>query len=177
MSLAIKKILFPTDLSSHSRHAFQYAADLASRYDASVAILHVLEELPINIEAQLSTFLGSEEWKIIRERNMAETKEILVGKLNDKAKIHMALKSFWDDAKRGTSKAENNGDEIIVKEGVLIDTILEQAKISQCDIIVMAYYARNMLAEAMMNGITRRVLRRSKRPILLIPKEEKSQRV
>ncbi|MFC1885842.1 universal stress protein [Thermodesulfobacteriota bacterium] len=172
MSLTINKILFPTDLSIHSRYAFDYAAAIAVRYNASVVILHVLEELQTNIEAQLALFLGVTNWKTIRDLHLADTKETLVGKMNDKAKIRLALKSFWHDAKNNASGEKHVEDKVVVMEGNLVETIIEQAKTRQCDLIVMTYYARNMIAEAMMSGVTRRVLRRSKKPVLLVPKKE-----
>ena len=173
MSATIKKILFPTDLTDHSRHAFQYAADIAGRYDASIVILHVMEELPTNIEYQLSGMLGKEEWMRIKELHMAEAKEILIGKMNDQALIKLALKSFWQDVKSDMSKDADTDDEVVVKEGNIADTIVEEAQTKGCDLIVMGYYSRNMIAEAMLRGITRRVLRRSKKLVLLVPKKER----
>ncbi|MFC1885843.1 universal stress protein, partial [Thermodesulfobacteriota bacterium] len=80
--------------------------------------------------------------------------------------------NVWNEAKNEASTEENIDDEIIVMEGALADTIVEQARIRKCDLIVMTYYARNMIAEAMMNGVTRRVLRRCKKPVLLVPKKD-----
>jgi len=37
-----KRILYPTDMSETSNHAFSYAVSLANRYDASITIFHVL---------------------------------------------------------------------------------------------------------------------------------------
>jgi nucleotide-binding universal stress UspA family protein len=37
----VKKILFTTDLSRQTRHAFNYAVGLASQYGASLTILYV----------------------------------------------------------------------------------------------------------------------------------------
>lgn len=41
----IKNILFSTDFSENSNHAFDYAIDLASRLGARLYILHVIHEL------------------------------------------------------------------------------------------------------------------------------------
>jgi len=40
----IKKILFATNLSAESRHAFDYAISLATQYGATITILYVMEE-------------------------------------------------------------------------------------------------------------------------------------
>jgi nucleotide-binding universal stress UspA family protein len=41
----IKKILFTTDLSKQTRHAFNYAVGLANQYGATLTILYVMEDL------------------------------------------------------------------------------------------------------------------------------------
>ena len=41
----IKKILFTTNLSPNSRHAFDYAVSVANRYGAVITVLHVMEEV------------------------------------------------------------------------------------------------------------------------------------
>ena len=41
----IKTILFPSDFSENSNHAFGYALDLAKRFGAKLYVLHVIHEL------------------------------------------------------------------------------------------------------------------------------------
>ncbi|RLB93486.1 MAG: universal stress protein, partial [Deltaproteobacteria bacterium] len=45
-SVNIKKVLYTTDLSWSARYAFSYALSLAGKYEASLVILHVIEEIP-----------------------------------------------------------------------------------------------------------------------------------
>jgi nucleotide-binding universal stress UspA family protein len=165
----VKKILFPTDLSQHARYAFNFAASLADHYGASIAILHVFEQMPGFIESSLSGLLGEKKWEEIRKQNEEEAREILIGKKRDKVMIEQALKSFAQEAKNDEPWRNVATDEIVVKEGHIADEIVEQAASSGCDLIVMAYYSRNMVADAMMGSVTRRVLRRSKKPVLLVP--------
>jgi nucleotide-binding universal stress UspA family protein len=40
----IKKILVPTDGSVYAAKAFEYASDLALKYDAELHLVHVLSE-------------------------------------------------------------------------------------------------------------------------------------
>ena len=169
MSVQVKKILFATDLSSHARHAFTYAASIAGHYDASIAILHVMEELPESINAQLSGLLGKERYEELKVSAQADVRETLIGKKRDSVMIKQALEAFWEETKDSGSERDDVMDEIIVKEGNIADEIVEQAEKGGCDMIILAYHARNMVAEAMMRGVTRRVLRRSKRPVLLVP--------
>jgi nucleotide-binding universal stress UspA family protein len=43
MAIDIKRILLPTDFSSYSAAATQYACELATRFDAELHLLHALE--------------------------------------------------------------------------------------------------------------------------------------
>ncbi|MFC1887037.1 universal stress protein [Thermodesulfobacteriota bacterium] len=172
MAAEIKKILFPTDLTQHAQYAFKFAVSLADRYGATIAILHVMEDLPVNVEAQLAGFLGDEKWTNQKKEHEKDARETLIGKKRDGMMIRHALHSFCQDMKDGDPECNFTTDEIVVKSGNVVQEIIEQAETSNADLIVMAYYSRNMLAEAMMGGVTRRVLRRSKRPVLLVPMPE-----
>jgi len=172
MATEIKKILFPTDLSKEARYAFNYVASLADRYGASIAILHVMEELPTTVEAQLAGFMGDEKWQELKKKQEEEAREVLIGKKRDGMMIKQALDNFCEDFKSDDPECNFVTDEIIVKSGNVVEEVVEQAEASGADLIVMAYYARNMIAEAMVGGHTRRVLRRCKKPVFLIPMPE-----
>ena len=43
----VKKILVPTDGSEHANKAIQFAADLATQYDATLYLMHVVSKLDI----------------------------------------------------------------------------------------------------------------------------------
>jgi len=172
MNLKVKKILFPTDLSEHARYASNFAESLADCYGASISILHVIEELSGAVEPYLSGIIGKEKWEELIKQHKEEVREVLISKKRGKAVIEQALESFAREAQ--IDEPERNGvpDEIVVKEGNIANEIVAQADAGGCDIIVMAYYSRNMIAETMMRGVTRRVLRRSKKPVLLVPMPE-----
>ena len=172
MATEIKKILFPTDLTKHARYAFQFAASLADRYQAAIAILHVVEELPTTVETQLAGFMGDQKWQELKKKQEEEAREVLIGKKREGMMIRQALESFCQDMKDDDPECNFTTDEIVVKSGNVVEEIVEQAESVNADLIVMAYYSRNMIAEAMLGGVTRRVLRRSKRPVLLVPMPE-----
>ena len=62
-----KKILFPTDLSNESRHAFDFAVSIAGRYGAEITILHVMEGISEPSSAHLRDFIGEEKWQQLQE--------------------------------------------------------------------------------------------------------------
>ena len=44
----IKKLLFTTNLTKQSRHAFDYAVSIANRYGASITVLYEIDDLVRN---------------------------------------------------------------------------------------------------------------------------------
>ncbi len=61
----MKRILAPTDGSSHSRKALAFAADLAKRYDAELLVAHVTNETRITdddrrlVETEYASEIGA----------------------------------------------------------------------------------------------------------------------
>jgi len=64
--------------------------------------------------------------------------------------------------------------EVIVQPGNVVEEIIAQSESKDCGMILMAYRSRNMLAESIIGGVCRKVLRRSKKPVLLVPMPDKS---
>ena len=48
----LKAILFATNLSENCRDAFDFAASLATRYQATLVLLHVMEKMPDYVEGR-----------------------------------------------------------------------------------------------------------------------------
>lgn len=72
-----KKILYATDLSENSRHAFACAAGIANRFDAEVTILHVIEELSRVTTDRIAVFAGDEVFAKIRKRKEQDVVDII----------------------------------------------------------------------------------------------------
>ena len=87
----IKKILFTTDLSKQTRHAFNYAVGLANQYGASLTILYVMEELSPSQSVNLQGFIGDERWEDLRQSHEQEVRQILIGKKKEGRMIREAL--------------------------------------------------------------------------------------
>jgi nucleotide-binding universal stress UspA family protein len=164
----IKKILFTTDLSKESRQAFDYAVSLADRYGASITILHVIEEVTAPASTYLQDFLGDERWQQIKDSHEQEARQILIGKRREGAMIREALGEFAEQAKAELGQAGVVMDEVVVAHGHVVEEVLLEAQRRSCDLIVMGYHARGRLEEAVVGSTTRRVLRRSSIPVLLV---------
>ncbi|MBW1708071.1 MAG: universal stress protein [Deltaproteobacteria bacterium] len=160
----IRKILCPTDLSENARYAFEYAASLANRYGAGITILHVLEDLSPNALGIVGDMLGKERWEEIKKRN----EEQVIRAIRDR------IKGFCEEESDKMPACPFIIDEIIVEIGQPADRIFRQAEKTKCDMIVMGSRGQGMFAEAMLGSTSRKVLRRCKKPVLIVrlPEED-----
>lgn len=164
----IKKILYATDLSEGARYAFAYAVNLANTYNASITILHVLFE-DKSLDSIATAYIGKEDWLKIKKQAYDAAKEALIGKKRDHIAIKEVLHKFSENAKIENESHSFITDEIIVTGGNPENIILEQAEERNCDIIVMGSHGQGALADAVLGSTARRVLRRSKKPVFVVP--------
>lgn len=160
-------ILFATDLSINCRHAFTYAANLASRYRGRITLLHVMESVPESMDSRLKTLLGKDQWEMLKSKHEHQARTSLIGKKSTLATIHQALDSFSDPAQNddGQYAVEN----ILIKEGRVVKNILETALEEACDLILIGSN-KTMFTEA--NSLGRRtksLLKQSRIPVMIIP--------
>ena len=154
----IKKILYTTDLSENARHAFGYAASLANRYGAGITLMHVLEEVSPYSNSLLINVVGLEKWEELRKTNE--------GKVLDT--IEKRLAKFCEDVAAELPTCPFITDEIVVKIGNPVDEIVHQVEATGCDLVVMGAHGHGVMAGAVMGSTSRRVLRRCKKPVLVI---------
>ena len=154
----IKKILYTTDLSPNARFAFSYAASLANRYDAGVSIFHVLEDISPTADSLVINIIGKEKWADLRKRNEQEV-------LN---KIKSRLSKFCEDVQAELPACPFITENIIVKIGNPVEEILQEIENNRYDLVVMGAHGQSALADAVMGSTSRRVVRRCKKPVLVI---------
>lgn len=164
----IKKILFTTDLSQQTRHAFNYAMGLTSLYGASLTILYVMEDVALPQSVQLQGFIGDVRWKELRQSHEQEARQILIGKKREGSMIREALGEMLMAARKDLPEKNLPADEIVVTQGDTVDCIVGEAEARQADLIVMGYHPRGRLEEAVVGSISRSVLRRTHVPVLLV---------
>jgi len=154
----IKRILYATDLSENAKHAFTYAAIIASRFDAKITVLNVLETIPSNTEWQIVEYLGEDRWKEVQKNKKQEHIESIKKRLNN----------FCEEMFSSLTSCPFLVDEILVKEGVPVDEILKTVDSKNCDMVVMGTHGYGMLADALIGSNARRVVRRCKKPVMVI---------
>lgn len=166
-NVKIKRILYTTDLSESARYALAYAFSLANAYGAELNILHVLADDP-DMEAGIIGYVGEKKWDEIRKRNESEARSALIGKKRDNVAIREVLDHFTRQVQENIGEHDVVMDETIVARGKPVDVIVKTAEERDCDLIVIGSYGHGGLAGAIMGSTAQRVLRRSKRPVLVV---------
>ena len=164
----IKKILFTTDLSKQTQHAFNFAVGLANQYGATLTILYVMEDVSPTQGANLQGFIGDERWEELRQSHEQEIRQVLIGKKREGSMIREALGAMFTATQKDLPEKNLRSDEIVVTQGDTVDCILQEADARKVDLIVMGYHPRGRLEEAIVGSVSRSVLRRANVPVLLI---------
>jgi nucleotide-binding universal stress UspA family protein len=150
----IKKILYATDLSKNSSHAFLYATDMARRRDARIVILHVIERIPPY--AEVYTGITGEMERKQQEETVEELKKHLQ-EFCKKTEAHIG------------SPCVELVSKILVPLGHPPDEILNAADEESCDVIVLGTHGKGFLAHTFLGSVSKAVLHRTRKPIFIIP--------
>jgi len=164
----VKKILYATDLSENARFAFAYAVSLADLYGAKIALLHVLPEVSELMDKHVIGYIDADRWQEIKAQHFEEAKEALIGKRKGHLAIKDVLHQFSEQVKEGQEGEGFITDDIIVERGNPVEQILKHVQERSCDLIVMGTHGHGTLEDVMLGSTARRVIRRSKIPVLVI---------
>ncbi len=150
-----KKILVPTDFSDNSDRAFHMALSIASRYQARVFLLHVINGL---IHHYVEDYCVD---KYIVDRVINESIVFSNEKLQEKIdKIHDV----------GNVKVISD-----VRRGQPYEEILKEASERKIDLVVIASHGRTNLKKYVMGSVAEKVMKESKCPVLLIRSPEREE--
>lgn len=134
----IKNILVPTDGSTHAKKAIDYASDLASKYGATVHLVHVISksEIPEGLDRYMDV------------ERVEEPREQVLKKIGDGI-----IKSGVTEAK---GKGMNN-----VKSSIVIgdpaEKIVEFAKDNGVDMIIMGSRGLGAMKGILLGSVSSKV--------------------
>ncbi len=156
---AIQNILYLTDLSKNSSHVFRYAVQLAKTFQARITLLHVLKNIDPAMEVPIIVRMGEEVYQHLKQE---QEQEIIKGIREQlKAFIQKELQEAHDESELVAS--------ILVYEGEPVAEILETAERLNSDLLVMGDHSKGRLAFTFLGSTAEKVLRRSRRPVLVVP--------
>lgn len=140
-----KKILAATDLSPESLSAVSYAGHLACAQGSSLVVLHVAHSTTV----LFTEFVPGIDVTAIDEE------------------IEMAARDRLESwAKRHLHKVEDL--ELIVRRGMVPETICELAAETGASIIIMATHGRTGVGRMVLGSVTEKTLARAPCPVLVL---------
>jgi nucleotide-binding universal stress UspA family protein len=164
----IQTILFATNLSENCRAAFDFAASMATRYQATLVLLHVTEKMPEYVEGRLKGLLGEAHWKEISQSHADNARQSLIGKKSSSKLIREALDRFCIDAGIDDASCGYHSREIVVANGEIVEEVIEQSKKYKADLIVLGT-RDGFLSDNRIGQTIKSVLRNSKIPVMVVP--------
>jgi nucleotide-binding universal stress UspA family protein len=147
----IAKILYATDLSKNSLYAFGYAIQIARQCAAKITVVHAVEPAA---PGALSHWVKEK----VEEEERAHSAEVIRGHLERFCEIM--------DKNRTCIEFVSS---ILVRVGEPVETILGIAEEEGSNILVLGTHAKGLLKNALLGSVSRRVLDRSSRPVVIIP--------
>ncbi|MCX8159494.1 MAG: universal stress protein [Candidatus Saccharicenans sp.] len=154
MTGQIKSILWATDFSRESLTALSYANFLARRFGAQVKALHVVPDFA---------------------PALYESRGVVVAELMEKQEQsrRQALKKL----QRISDRNEIKFSKLIVDTGSAGKRIPEVAEKENCQLIVIGRKGLSALEKILLGSVANQVLRRSRVPVLVVPKRRPSPKI
>lgn len=148
----MKKILFPTDFSNNAKNSFKYALNLSKYLNTSITSMHVQN--------------GERSWY-----DAYLTESIMPG---FKKRMSTDYELFLMEAQKNRDmatgiSAPNIELNYALREGNLVDEILKIADEDENDLIIMGTTNENDFRKSLLGSNTIRVIKKSKKPVLVVP--------
>lgn len=151
----MKKILIAIDYNPTAQNIAQTGYSLAKSMNAEVTLLHVVADYTYYSSLDYSPILGFDSFS-----NLGMIQTNTVAELQTAAGDYLQkMKDFLGDVTIKT----------LVKDGDSGDAILDAAKETNADVIVMGSHSRHGLDKILMGSVAEKVLRNSKIPLFIIP--------
>lgn len=164
----VKNILFATNLTAECMAAFDFAAGIATRFQATLVLLHVVEKMPDYIESRLMGLLGETQWQETIDTQVSGARDQLIGKKSSNKMIQAALAQFCSAAGIDDDACGYHSREIVVTDGEVVQDILQCSKDFNCDLIVMGA-KQGFLSHNSIGPIIKGVMRQTTTPVMMVP--------
>lgn len=154
-----RTILFACDLSENGPSAFRHALTLARSQEGRIHLLHVMPEMGAGTTAYVANLVGRERFAEIEISHEREAIGALRAELD--GLVRRELKVCAEDWCRIA--------EIEVCRGNPVVEILKAADRLNADLILLGGHGKEMLKHAFLGSVAEKVLKGSRRPVLIVP--------
>ena len=163
------KILYVTDLSESGRQAFPHAVAIARRNNAQLTVLHVVDNRDLQ---SLESYMSHELWEELSSRNLDDARQILLSRRPEDLAIRN-VEQFCQDCLVDQPDSPALSYDVKVETGERLEKILEEAHSGGYDLLVVSKHGnRASVKDAVIGDTTRRIIRRCRIPVLVIPLDE-----
>lgn len=145
-----KKIAVAIDFSDNSNYAFNFALDMARKYDAVLVLIHVISE-PADLNAFYVPHISFEQLEA----------EVRAG-------ANRMMERFCQSYLKDYKKFES-----YIERGLPFDKIIKKSAETGVDLIVMGTHGRTGLDHVLFGSTAEKVVRKSPVPVLTVRKPEK----
>lgn len=151
----MKSILIALDYDPTAQIIAETGYELARSLEAEITLLHVISDEIYYYSRAYSPIMGFAGFTTADTFEIGQQEHLKEAAYNylDKTRNHLG------DMNMRT----------MVKEGDFADVIVETADVVEANIIVMGTHSRRWLEKIVMGSVTEKVMKLSRRPILLIP--------
>jgi nucleotide-binding universal stress UspA family protein len=140
----------------------RYAIEFAKKHGAKLIVLHVLVEIHRSAMELVESYIAEENLKKIRNDKIAFAKDRILKRIQE-----LCQKELNNDP-----EVDGIFDAIELVEGYPPDEILSKADKFNCDVIIMGAHGKGFLKHSYFGGTSKRVLRRTRKPVFIIPLPE-----
>ena len=154
-----KTILYATDLTPNATLAFRHAVGIARCHDARIHLLHVMPEMDPAVLNYVSTVMGEDklaDFEVEHKQEVSET-------------IRQKLKAFAEEELADHPEELERLAAIEIHHGHAVGLILEISDRIDADLIVLGSHGKGALKYTFLGSVAEKVLRKSLRPVLVIP--------
>jgi len=147
----IKNIIVATDFSVTSRQAYRYAVELAETLQASLTVVHVIENVVMLSDVVSTPFLENDDQELIKDvkEMIAEEKEATAG------------------------TATNQHVKIKILKGDVVDVLTDLSKNKETDLIVIGTTGLSDVLEKIFGSISVKVSNKAHCPVIMVPRGAK----
>lgn len=168
MIKSIQAILFATDLTANCQEALDFSLAMATRFQATIYMLHVLEQLPEGVEGRIQGLLGRHQWDDIVNTQQADVHRCLTGKISINQMVRRDIQNFCQLMGIDDAVSEIKSREIIICKGYVAENIISQANENGCDLIVLGAKS-GIFSKTSLGSIIKSVLKETKIPVTIVP--------
>ena len=165
----IRSILFATDLTPNCQPALDFTIGIATRFQATIYMLHVIEKLPEQYSGRLKGLLGNHQWEDMVKAEQENVHKSLLGKQSTSSGVRESVRNFCKQEGIDDDSCDFKSSEIIISDGDLIDEILDNAVKNNCDLIVLGGGHKKMFSRSSISSTAKGVLNKSAIAVTVVP--------